>query len=196
MIKSFDPMKNKQSTVAHCRDRCIAVVQHWSARDADNILCKAKMHWNTYNACIKRSGGAYRAFSPGRPRYAWIESLCNLFYEGIVKDWNLALNQQIPDLEAPLRREIDKIWDDFMQRLEKKIQVTAPEMRLLLETERASLKQLKQQLKDMVKYQFKEISVEAAKAHRSIIKSVTGKWEPSFKKARVEKGMFSIYVLA
>lgn len=74
-IKALDPMKNKDGTLTNCKERCISVVKRWSSREPNNLLCKTKMHWNTYNACVTRRGGVFRAKSQGRHRYAWIESL-------------------------------------------------------------------------------------------------------------------------
>lgn len=74
-IKAKNPVKNKAHTLANCKERCIAVVGHWSSREPNNMLCKTKMRWNTYNACVTRNGCPYNAKTQGRPRYAWIESL-------------------------------------------------------------------------------------------------------------------------
>jgi hypothetical protein len=75
-----------------------------------------------------------------------------------------------------------------MQQLEKRVRVTAPQMKPLLDAEKEKLSQIKDQLKDMVGKQFEHISVGAAKAHRTIKTSVQYKWEPAFKRAKKEKG--------
>ncbi|OIW24673.1 hypothetical protein CONLIGDRAFT_692138 [Coniochaeta ligniaria NRRL 30616] len=189
-IRTLNPMKNKDSTVANCKARCIAVVKRWSSKEPDNLLCTKKMFWNTYNACVNRRGAVYRAKSQGKHRYAWIETLCNLFYEGIVKDWNLALNEQIPALRAPINKEIDNIWATLMAQLGKRVRIAAPQMQPVLAKERDRLDQIKDQLKDMVGKQFDDISVGASKAHRTITNSVRDKFEVAFRKAKKEKGLY------
>ncbi|KAB5566086.1 hypothetical protein GE09DRAFT_1283951 [Coniochaeta sp. 2T2.1] len=146
-VKALNPIKNKGSTVANCKDRCIDVVKHWAALHPDKgSQSKQRMHWPTYNACIARGGEVFTAKKG--PRYAWVESLCNLFYEDIVGEWNLVLNEQAPALEPPTLDAIDEIWTAFMRQLEKRASVAAP---LLLTTEsQEKLNQIKLELRDLI----------------------------------------------
>lgn len=100
----------------------------------------------------------------------------------------MALNEEIPALRGPANEKIDELWNVFMRQLERRVRIAALEMSPLLEREKDSLVQIKEQLKDMVRQQFEHISVGAAKAHRTISKSVQGKFEPAFKRAKKEKG--------
>jgi hypothetical protein len=75
-IKALDPMKNKNIAIANCKQRCVAVVARWACKDPNsNSQLGRKMSWLTYDACVKRFGKPFISHAPGRPRYAWIESL-------------------------------------------------------------------------------------------------------------------------
>jgi hypothetical protein len=75
-IKALDPLKNKDGTLANSKQRCIEVVTRWASKNPSNLLDMKKMHWSTYNACVKKNGGPFYSMADGtRRRYAWIESL-------------------------------------------------------------------------------------------------------------------------
>jgi hypothetical protein len=73
--------------------------------------------------------------------------------------------------------------------LEKRVRIAAPQMKQLFDREKDSLEQIKEELKDRVQEQFDHMSVGASKAHRTITKSVQKKFEPAFKKAKMERGL-------
>ncbi|KAB5542804.1 hypothetical protein GE09DRAFT_1289470 [Coniochaeta sp. 2T2.1] len=184
-IKALNPIKNKGSTVANCKDRCIRVVEHWAALDPDKGSQSKqlkRMRWPTYNACIARGGEVFIAKKG--PRYAWVESLCNLFYEDIVGEWNLVLNEQVPALEPPTLDAIEEIWTAFMRQLEKRASVAAPQ--LLTAESQEKLSQIQLELRDLVSQDIRYIRDQARKAHLSVKDGVKAKWEPAFKRAKKE----------
>src|SRR4051794_15925267 len=74
-IRCLNPLKNKDSIGAKCKERCVAVVKRWSLREPDNPQNRTKTHWLTYRACVARDGGFFTSNSQGGQRYFWIESL-------------------------------------------------------------------------------------------------------------------------
>ena len=104
----------------------------------------------------------------------------------------MALNERIPALRQPANASIDEIWAVLMMQLERRARIAAPQMVPLLDREKDSLTQIKEQLKDLVSEQFDSISVGASKAHRTITKSVQQKFDPAFARAKKEKSMCAI----
>ena len=107
-------------------------------------------------------------------------------------DWNLALHQKIPALKKPNYDKIDQTWDKFLEDLERRVKAVESEkktemMKLFL-LEKQRLSDIRDEIKDKVDETITQVSDGASRVHRSIIKSLREKWEPTFKKAKKEKG--------
>ena len=82
-----------------------------------------------------------------------------------------------------------------MQQLHRTSRTVAPQMLPLLDSKQEELNQVKQRLKDKVCDQFRSIKMGAQKAHRTVNKSVAAKWEPPFRRAKNETGMYELRYL-
>lgn len=113
---------------------------------------------------------------------------CNLFYEGVVEEWNSALNEQLPALKAPALKAIDSVWTNFLKQLRAAVEVAAPEAWALFEAELHSFDQIREVVKDEVTKKFDNLSAQAGRIHRNIKTLVHHKMDPAFTRAAMEHG--------
>lgn len=114
-----------------------------------------------------------------------------IFLNTVVKDWNQALNYDIPALAKSASPEIDKVWDNFLDRL--KHGVRGFELRILgdLQGEIPALETIKATVKSQVSCALKNISRGATTIHPHLVGVVQRKWEPAFRDALKQEGRSS-----
>lgn len=84
---------------------------------------------------------------------------------------------------------MDTIWATFLQQLQDRVRVAAPEIEGLFQKEQGSFEQIKDLINDSIAKKFDAIRVGAQKIHRNITKSVQKKFDPAFRRAAQEHGM-------
>lgn len=105
-----------------------------------------------------------------------------------MKDWNQALNHEIPNLAQSASPEIEKIWCNFLRRL--KIGVEDFEIGILkdLQNEIPALEAIKDYIKSQLFRALKNISRDATHIHPDLVGVVQKKWEPAFTAALEVRG--------
>ncbi|KAI1364099.1 hypothetical protein F5Y08DRAFT_353801 [Xylaria arbuscula] len=194
-VKRKDPLKGKKGKIlSTCPGMCTTTVKGWAYKDLyDNT--SPKMHWTTYQGCLRRSGGRYATRAARDPRhYHWMEDISNLMLTTILKDWNYLLNHDIPSLADHAGQEIDGICREFIAKLRRSIQKVEPRLLPELDSQRNSIETIKTNATRRVQQALGEISQRARLAHPRVVSNIQSKWQEPFQEA-LEITVYSVYLL-
>ncbi|RWA04012.1 hypothetical protein EKO27_g11099 [Xylaria grammica] len=185
-----DPLNHRKKCFKECASQCDQVVRDWSFKNSGSEDVPDKIHWRTYRAMIKGKGARFvsRADSIKR-EHNWMQDVSHVFFNAIVEKWNQSLNYDVPALAESTYPAIDKIWDDFLQRLE--MGVTAFEVEILkdLRNEVTALESIKNSVKHRLLHVLKDVSRDARKMHPELVRAIQKQWEPTFNAALNHTGV-------
>ncbi|KAJ3577400.1 hypothetical protein NPX13_g3162 [Xylaria arbuscula] len=191
-VKRKDPLKGKKGKIlSTCPGMCTTTVKGWAYKDPyDNT--SPKMHWTTYQGCLRRSGGRYATRAARDPRhYHWMEDISNLMLTTILKDWNYLLNHDMPSLADDAGQEIDGICREFIAKLRRSIEKVEPRLLPELDSQRHSIETIKTNATRRVQQALGEISQRARLAHPRVVSNIQSRWEEPFQKALEITGLGS-----
>ncbi|KAI0888522.1 uncharacterized protein GGS22DRAFT_198232 [Annulohypoxylon maeteangense] len=188
-VQKKNPLQDKKGTIGDCVRRCIKIVRGWSYKHPGDDASPAKIHWNTYQANIRRNGGRFTSRS-GRDRmeYYWMQDVSDVLLETIVQDWNNALNHDILNLGNEAFNAIDAIWENFLTRLRIHVQETLPQLLPFLDDVIHSLDPIKSNISDQVRQALVAISKNASHVHPETVNMIQMTWKPAFRDASEECG--------
>lgn len=185
-VQKKNPLRDNTQHLEKCVNRCKDAVKGWSYKDGSSNV---KQHWLTYQANIIRNGGKFVSKSgETRIEYYWMEQLSDVLMETVVEDWNRSLNHDIPKLGNSAIKIVENIWNDFSKRLRIGIEQALPELTKYLDAVLPKFDIIKDRIKDQVQQALSSIPRDASHIHPNMLESIQKKWEPTFGKARQEKG--------
>ncbi|KAI1451354.1 hypothetical protein F4805DRAFT_471727 [Annulohypoxylon moriforme] len=185
-VHEKNPLRDNRQSLENCAKRCKDIVRDWSYK---NPSSKENQHWLTYQANIQRNGGKFVSKSGEEfIEYYWMEQLSDIIMETIVKDWNQALNHDIPKLKEPAAEEVDVIWGDFDQKLRIEVEQALPDHMQSLDDTIPKIDIIKQQIKDKVEDALISVSKDASHTHPNMVMKIQERWKPTFENALEDKG--------
>ncbi|KAI1208665.1 uncharacterized protein F4807DRAFT_452276 [Annulohypoxylon truncatum] len=192
-VQEKNPLRDKKESIDNCARRCAGIVQGWSYKFPEDNSSPKKIHWNTYQANIRRDGGRFRGRS-GRDciDYYWMQDVSDVLLKTIVQKWDNALNHDIPNLGEEASDIINTIWRDFLQRLRIRFQENLPQLLPSLDEMIHSLDAIKARVNNDVQQALVAVSKDASEIHPEAAKTIQRSWKPAFKSALEEHGKGSL----
>ncbi|KAI0905624.1 hypothetical protein F4823DRAFT_632609 [Ustulina deusta] len=179
-----NPLNGKEELIlSTCPEMCIKTVRGWAYKKPDD-RASDKVHWTTYGANLRRSGGKFVSKSKEtRHEYNWMEDISHILFTQIVTDWNQFLNHDIPSLADKVWPVMDKIWDEFITNLNTSVQNAEPRLIPELANEKFSLEIIKINAKNKVRQALGRISDDATQFYPDAVARIQSNWEQTFKEA-------------
>ncbi|KAI0204462.1 hypothetical protein F4808DRAFT_456911 [Astrocystis sublimbata] len=188
-INKMNPLPDKQAALGQCPDMCREAVMGWSYKKPDDKASIDKVHWSTYKANLSRSGGKFVSKAGADPHeYNWLGDISNVLFTVFVKDWNQALNHDIPNLTNVAWPKIDEVWDEFNANLKSNVEKFETRLLPELENEKLNLDTIKVNIKNRVRRALRRVSDHARASHPTIMGRVQSEWCEPFRRALEIKG--------
>ncbi|ROT42678.1 hypothetical protein SODALDRAFT_374965 [Sodiomyces alkalinus F11] len=179
-IMDIDPLRNKDDLAEICSKKAKRVVGRWHLLYPESETNTTHMHWQTYQANIRRDGGP---FAGTKSEYHWIEQLVIPVLELIVEQWDEEFNNKLPALIKPMTTRVSLNWDSYMKEISSNLKDLDDKLLGPFERCPSSFQPIQKKLGDEVRRILGNIAGEAARCRVKLIRDLQDSMRPIFYEA-------------